>query len=386
MKPSVSIILANGNIGGSVNTTDGITGVVITGSGTGTVALLAPKKVFSLADAETQGFTVTAEPIANRIIKEFYSIDGTLGIPLYIMLTAETTLITSLCDKDNANGIAKLVDFANGSIRLLAIGRKPGVAYVPASEEFIDVDVIEAVANAKAFVADRFAKIQPLRIILEARINDEDNATIFLPNTAGANAVAFAIGGTVNDGSASLGLILGRKAAVPVQRNIGRVKDGALPATAMFIGSKKIEAYAGLGELIDGGYITFTNYPQKAGYYISDDPMAVAETDDYRFLTNCLVIDKASIIAYQTYIEELKDDVDLDSSGKIEPIILSHLEATIENNISLAMSANISGTPRAFIDPTQNLASGSKLKVQLRIRPKGYLKEIEVDLGFGITN
>lgn len=386
MIPGVSIITANGNIGGAVNTQDGITGAIVTGTGTGTVALLSPKRVVSLADAQTQGFTLAVEPIAYRLVKEFYSIPGTIGVPLYIMIVTETTLVTSLCDKDNANGAKKLVDFAAGSIRVLAIGRKPGVAYTPVTPAFIDSDVTGAVANAKAFIADRFAKIQPLRIILEARIHDASNATVFTPNTANANGVAFAIGGTLNDKSASLGLILGKIAAVPVHRNIGRVKDGALPVEAMYIGTTKVEAFAALNTLIDAGYITFTNYPQKAGYYISDDPMATAETDDYRFLTNCRVIDKASIIAYQTYIEELKDDVDLDSTGKITPIILSHLESVIENNISLAMSESISGSPRAYINPAQNLATGSSLTVQLRITPKGYLKSIEVEVGFGITN
>lgn len=381
MIPSVSVTLANGAIGGAINTADGVTGIVLTGAGTGTLALLTPVKVVSLDDAIAKGITLAVEPLAYQFCKEFYSVDGTLGVPVFIMLVANTASVTTLCDKTNTSGLKKLVDFAQGTIRVVAVLRKPAVGYVPAVVSFIDDDVVQALTNAKAFVADRFVRHQPLRIIIGARVHAENNATIFVPNTAAANGVAFALGSSEPDGLASLGLILGRVAAVPVHRNIGRNKDGALPANALYIGTKKVEDFAALDTLIDAGYITFTTYPQKAGYYISDDPMAVSQSDDYRTLANCRVIDKASIIAYQTYIEELKDDVALIEGGRLAPVEIKYLEGVIFNNISLAMSENISAV-NVYIDHSQNLATGSKLKVDVRLRPKGYLKEILVELGF----
>lgn len=384
MIPKVTISLANGQIGGAVATGDNVTGVVLTGTGSGTVALLTPKKVVSLADGIAQGFTEADEPNAYRFIKEFYSIAGTLGVPVYIMITANTATLVTLCDKDNASGLKKLVDFSQGTIRVAAVARTPAGGYTPDPVTFIDIDAVTAATNAQAFVADRFAKHQPLRIVIAARVHAPANVTVYVPNTGATNGVALALGGTVNDGSVSLGLILGRIAATPVHRNIGRVKDGALPVDTLYIGATKVEDYAAIGTRIDEGYITFATYPQKAGYFISDDPMAVAATDDYRYLAHGRVIDKASIIAYQTYINELKDDVELDGNGKLDPIVIRHLEGLIENNINLAMSENISAVG-VFIDPDQNLVTSSALKVKLRLTPKGYLKEIEVEIGFGTS-
>lgn len=383
MIPKVSISIINGQIGGVQSTSDGVVGLIATGAGV--LALLTPILLVSLADAESKGITLIAEPGLHRLIKEIYSIPGTRGAKVYLMAAANTATLESLLDKDNVSGAKKLIDFAGGEIRVLGVSRTPAIGYVPAIPQFIDSDAIAALTNAKIIVAENFAAIKPFRVLIEARVVDVDNAIIFRPNQQNNNAAALFVGGASNDGSASLGLALGRIAATPVHRNIGRVKDGELPINTAYIGNKKIEEFAALNTLIDYGYITLQTYPQKAGYFISDDPMCTPATDDYRFLAHCRVIDKASIIAYQTYVNELKDDVDLQASGIIEPIVLKHLEAQIETNIELAMGESISSVT-AYIDPSQNLATGSKLRVQLRITPKGYLKEIEVELGFGLTS
>ncbi len=378
--PGVSIALANGLIGGVAVSNDRIVGLIGTGSGTG-VALLTPFIVYSLENAIEQGFTEEAEPNLYRHLKEFYDI-APIGSKLYVMAAANTETLESLLDKTNVNGASKLLDFAAGEIKVLAVDRKPAAEYVPTTPQFIDSDAIDALVSAKTLVAEYFQKIMPVRILIGARVHDVANVTVFNPSTQDNNAVGMVIGGTKNDGTPSVGLVLGRVAAGPPHRNIGRVKDGSLPATVLYIGDKKIDQYAGINTLISNGFITFQTYPHKAGYFISDDPMATDGADDYRSLANCRVIDKASIIAYQTYLEELKDDVDLDSKGQIAAIDLKHLEAVISNNILLGMGDSISGEPQAFIDPAQNLAAGSKLKVKLRLIPKGYLKQIDVELGF----
>lgn len=384
MIPNVSISITNGNIGGAQTTNDNIVGVISTGTGAGTLALLTPTFVVSLPDAESKGITEQAEPELYKILKEFYSIEGTRGAKVYCMIAANTVSLETMLDKTNANGAKKLIDFAQGEIKALAVSRKPVESYVPATPQFIDSDAIAALTKAKELVTDYFAAIKPFRVLIGARIHDADDETIFQPKAQDNNKAALVLGGTQNDGQASLGLVLGRFAATPVHRNLGRVKDGALPVNALYIGTKKVEDFATLDNLIDYGYITFTKYPQKAGYFISDDPMATAATDDYRFLANCRVIDKAAVVAYQTYVNDLKDDVDLEPNGSITPIVLKHLEGMIENNINLSMGESISSV-NAYIDPNQNLATGSKLKVELRITPRGYLKEIAVELGFGLA-
>lgn len=383
MVPGVTITLANGNIGGAINTDDGVVGMVLTGVGTGTLALLTPVKVVSLDDAIAKGVTQAVEPIAYKFCKEFYD-NSPIGAVLYLMLVANTASVQSLVDKTNASGALKLINFAQGAIRVLGVSRTPAGGYTPATPGFIDSDVISALPNAKALRQMCFDNHIPLRIALAARVADVTSTTIATPNTLDTNGAFLVVGDTANAGGVAMGEILGKVAASPVHRNIGRVKDGALPVTSLFIGNVPIENFAQLNTLIDAGYMTFTTYPQKAGYFISDDPMCTdPATDDYYSLANCRVIDKASIIAYQTYVDELKDDVDLDANGNVDPIVVKHLEGLIANNITLGMGDSISGKPVVYIDPKQNLASATTtFKIQVRLIPKGYLRQLNIDLGF----
>jgi hypothetical protein len=391
MIPGVNVSLANGQIGGSVATNDNTTGYVLTGAGTGILPLLTPIKVVSVLDAQTQGITQTAEPEAYKFVTEFYSIPGTLGVPVYIMLAADTTSLVDLCNINIATSIKKLVDYSNGTIRVIAVSRTPQAGYVPTTPKFIDSDVIAAVPNAKAFATAMFAAHTPLRILIAARVNDITSNTIDTPNTLGANNVGLVIGSTANDGFTSMGLFLGRVAATPPHRNLGRVQDGGLPISAYFIGDLPILQdntmpsapwYEQLNVLIDSGFMTVTSYASVAGYFISDDPMAVAESDDYASLANGRVIDKASIVSYQTYVQEINNDVDLDANNLLEPVVIAAYDAAIVNALNLNMAESMSGSPVSYTDPSQPILATSTFKTKLRIRPKGYTKIIDVELGF----
>src|SRR5580700_9780846 len=122
MIPGVTITLSNGNIGGSLNTSDGVVGIVLTGAGEGAIGLLQPCMFVSLADAIAQGLTAAAEPEAYQFVSDFYN-DAPLGSVLYLMLAANTTTIEELCDVTNASGATKLVNWAvsnaGGQIRVL---------------------------------------------------------------------------------------------------------------------------------------------------------------------------------------------------------------------------------------------------------------------------
>jgi len=53
--PNVNITLANGALGGVIQTADGVAGAVLTGASAGTIVAGTPFLVTSLSDAETQG-------------------------------------------------------------------------------------------------------------------------------------------------------------------------------------------------------------------------------------------------------------------------------------------------------------------------------------------
>ena len=392
MIPGVTINVVNGNIGGAANTSDGVVGHIMTGAGTGMIGLLQPCVFISLADAIAQGLTAAAEPEANQFVTDFYN-DAPTGSPLYLILSANTASIQSLCDKTNASGAKKLIDFAvgnaNGQIRVLGVSRTPAVGYTPAVDEFIDSDARLAMPNAKALVAQYFGQHTPFRVIIAARVADAASPTVFAPNTAGNNAVALAIGNHTGGPGVAMGTILAKVAATAPQVNIGRVRDGALSLTAWYIGALPITPPAGgaawyqtINTLINAGYITVTTYPGKAGYFISDDPMSTDNTDDYQNLACSRVIDKASILAYQAFLNYVNSEVDLVTGGTLDPAQAVDIQSQIVNALAQGLNGNISGSPKCTVDTTQVLTAGTPFKAKVRINPKGYLKQISVDLGF----
>lgn len=192
---------------------------------------------------------------------------------------------------------------------------------------------------------------------------------------------------SANDGSASVGLLLGRFAKNPVQRKPSRVRDGAVNIIDAYVGSAKVEAHSGIALMHDKGYIVMRTFPGKTGYFFSGDPTAAATTDDYSQLARGRVIDKAHVLAYLTYLEELDEEIAINADGTLEIGMVKYLEKKVEDQINGSMTANgeISGVS-CFINPNQNILSNNKLNVTLNIAPVGYASAIEVLLGFENPN
>lgn len=384
--PDVTVTPVASFGGINLNIQDGICGVVLTGAGTGILPLLKPIKTLSLLDAVSQGVSAAVEPEAYKLCKEFYAI-APQGSLLYLMLAAATTSLVSLADVTNANGAKKLVDFAQGNLRGLAIMRTPSNTYTPAPDEFVDSDAVLALPNALIFQQNYFAAHTPLRIMLGFRVADAASNTLYSPNSAGNNAVLPVIGDTASGGLVGMGQILGRFAATTAEVNIGRNSDGALPISNFYIGalptvppSNGSAWYEQVNALIQAGYCTITTYPNGlAGYFISDDPLATnGDETNVNNLADGRIQDKAAIIAYQTYIRTLKSNVDVDSTGAIDAVSIKDLESQVYNNIVLNMGSQISGVPSVYINPAQNL--NNPLQIQLGVTRKGCLRQINVQL------
>lgn len=373
--PRVIVIYSNGNLLTEIAAIDGIAGLCIT---VDSPALLnAPKVVYNLLDAETQGFTVADEPFAHKQIKEFYAEVGG-NQELWLMGTAETMTMAQALDHTDATGAIKLVKAAEGKIRLLGVSRKPDAGYDP-GVEFLDVDVEAAVLKAGIFGTAQLAALRPLRILIDGIIANKDSLGIYQPKTASIGYAGVVLGSSAADTKGLVGLMLGRAVKFPAHVKIGKVANGPLSISNAFIGTTNIKEVLNLETLHDMGYILPIKHPQKAGLYFGIDHMA--STDDYRLLAYGRVIDKAAIIAAATYIEEVENDVDVDpATGFIAELDIKHLEGRIRLQINAGMADQISGL-EVYINPEQDIINTSALTIQLRIIPKGYTSFITVDLG-----
>ena len=187
----------------------------------------------------------------------------------------------------------------------------------------------------------------------------------------------------------------GKLAACPVQRHIGRVRDGSLAMTTCYIGSKDATV-ADVETLNNKGYITFRTFVGKAGYFFVDDHLATAVADDYRSIARRRTIDKAYRIAYDTMLNHVNDEIPVTNEGTLVPSMCkaweSELEAAIMNNMTANGELGVDASDdsdtgvRCFIDYNQKVLSTSRIEIALSVKPYGYAKYIEVKLGFLTTN
>ncbi len=391
---SVNITLANGQLGGRIQTHDGIMGLVLTGfSETGGYIIGTPILVTSMTDVAHAGITVGNNPFAIKQLKEFYAQAGA-GAQLYLMLTSTSITLNQMADINNANGAKKLLDYAAGKIKVLGllsddanIASHGGTITI---SNGLNHDVYTGASNMQVMADSYFNAEKPFRAIIggssytgvAADLTDETSGTT-------NNRTAILIGDSVSGASACVGLLLGLISSIPVQRKISRVRTGALTNTAAYVGTTTISAAGAgaLGVIAEKGFITFTTYPNVSGFYFTGDPMLTATTDDYSMLARGRVIDKAHILAYTTFVQEVDDEVPVNSDGTLDAGFCKWLSRQIINQINNTMTANkeISAVD-CFIDPAQNILSTSQLNVVLKITPVGYASDIEISLGFENPN
>jgi hypothetical protein len=386
--PGVSVNVTNGNLGLVAGTEDGVAGLI--GSGVaivGGIQLNTPTQIFSVKDAEDLGFGegVGENPEMYAQIVDFYNAAGQ-GAELWVSVISDVTTMADICDINNEMA-KKMLDAAEGRIRLLVVTRTPDGDYVPTFDDGLDDDVTAAMVKAQALAEAYAAQFKPVRIILDGRDYQGVIGDLLDLKQSTNNRVAIVIGAGAAGAASAAALLAGRLAQVPVQRNPGRVKDGDVGLlAAYFTDGSTVESLseAEWSAIHNKGYIFLRKFNGKNGYFWSDDPTATGDDDDYSSLARGRVIDKAIVIAARTYTEELLDDIEVDSStGQMQAGVIKSYQAAMKKAIeaNMLVSGEISGVD-VVIDPKQDVLSTEQVAVSLEIIPKAYSKSIKVDLGF----
>ena len=396
--PYVKINFANGAIGGSRAMDDGCTGLVCNAEDVyGGFAIDTNYLITSLKELEALGITAESTgPNAgvHKCVSEFYA-EAPKGTKLYLR-GARTQKYMDLVDKEDGPAMP-LLEYARGEIRTLVAKAFVDPEETPTVEHGLNEDVYASIGCAQQLAEAAAEDLKaPVVVLLEGLCYTGNPADLADLSERTDNRVAVVVGDTVagSDGAA-VGLLAGRLAAIPVHRCAARVKDGAIAAPHLFIGD--VEAESGHPDLIhDRGFICPRTFTGKAGYYWSDDPTAAAESDDYRYIARRRTADKAARIAYAAMLDYVADEIAVTAEGKIVPAVAKNIETVVESAVINQMTAkgNLSTDPddpndtgvQAYVDPDQNIVATSHLDVQLRIRPYGYAKYIEINLGFQTLN
>lgn len=384
--PNVSIVIGNGNMGAVALSDDGISGLILTG--TAVAEKLELNKVYVLGgmtDLKKHGIEEATNPLLFKELTAYYNAAGD-GAELHLLVVGESTTLTQICAAAEDAPLKKLINSAAGRIRLVGINRNTAADYEPSAEQGLDADVISAIAAAQT-VADGFlSKIAPFRVLLPAMGWSGETADLYQPREGSANRVSVVMASDGKFGasklySAAIGQVLGRAAKIQVHQNIGRVRDGAI-ATAGYLtdGKTPQDHFSQLNLLDDAGYIFYRTFVGKNGYYLNGDATAAPLTDDYCFLSSGRVIDKAMIIAYNTYIDEILDNIEVDpADGTIPTAICKSYEAMIIRAVNTSMNGEISSFT-AYINPAQNVLTNGKMEIICKIVPLATLREITVNL------
>ncbi|HOU67775.1 MAG TPA: DUF2586 family protein [Paludibacteraceae bacterium] len=395
MLAHVSIIYQNGLLGSTSPSDDGVVGMIASGAEVVNKMVLGTAyHLTKLDDLTTLGVTDAANDAnANiyRQVKEFYD-EAPAGSKLWLMPVAASVTMTDICDKTKAYAKNLLVA-ANGAVNILVVAKTDPSGYTATVADGLDSDVYAAATKAQA-LADESAdeRYAPLFVILPGMHYSGTASDLKDLHSYTYNRVGIIIGDTkASSVEASVGLLAGRMAAIPVQRSIARVKDGTIAADSMYIGT--VVAENGNPDVInDKGFICPRTFVGKAGYFWNDDLLATAVTDDYALTPRRRVIDKAYRIAYRTLVEELGNDIAVTDDGKIPAAIAKNIQNEVERAIENEMTANgnlgVNPTDdndtgvECYVDYNQNIVSSSTLNVQLRVKPYGYAKYINCYLGF----
>lgn len=386
MLPNIIISVLHNGLGQVAVTTDNVCGLCLTGvAAEGKLELNKPYAIYNPEDAKGLGITPEGtNKEAWRHISEYYATAG--SGKLWVIVSAAALTLSQRVDTEQTVCPAKiLLDKAGGEISVLGITWSPVAGYTGEKVNGLDGEVYKAMDNCKALAKSYEERMMPFVALVEGRaFSGEANDLKDLKTDANFRT-AVILSSTRSDKSASVGQALGAIAAIPVQRKISRVKNGSLPVPDS-------GGYLSDGVLADGRegvlntihdkrYILYRTFPGKSGYYYNGDMTATAETDDLNGIARVRVMDKAVKIAYNTYVEELDDDVDITGTGELHPAVVSYLKKNIEQQVKGNMSGEISAF-EAIIEGGQNILSGNPLIIQLSLIPKGYLNPIKITLGF----
>ena len=391
--PRVKITFENGALGGVAPSEDGVCGLVAYATAVSTTfALNTPYLITKLEGLVALGITseaTGANAALYKTVKEFYS-EAPDGTKLWVMGVAASTTIANLTDKAN-NIISPLLMAARGSINILML--KVASAAEPTMSGSIDGAVLTAVTNLQALAEDwTVNKYAPFMCLVEALSYNGVAASLPDLTARSDNRVGVVLGDSVTGSAgAAVGLVAGRLAAEPVQRSLARVRSGAIKAETMYIGTNQAE----LGDpdvANDLGYIVPRTFVGKSGYYWSDDHLATSASDDYCAIPRRRVIDKAYRIAYKTLVDEIAENVPVNTEGKLAAFHCKGVETSVESAIvnSMTSEGNLGNDPdnasdlgvQCYIDPDQNILATSRLEINLKVKPHGYSKYIDVKLGF----
>lgn len=187
------------------------------------------------------------------------------------------------------------------------------------------------------------------------------------------------------------GKIMKRNAAWPVaarlsqqgiQRDLGRTRPDTEGGPVKGVNSLYRDE-GGTPGLADARFTTLRTYPGQPGFYITDGRTMAAPGSDFSLLQFRRLMDRACTINYQAMFPFINDDaVRIEDDGTINEIDARAAESNVNAKLRGDMVPKKVSAARTILTRDNNILSTQTLKTKVRLRPRGYSKFIESEIGF----
>lgn len=171
-----------------------------------------------------------------------------------------------------------------------------------------------------------------------------------------------------------------RLSSVPISEDLGRVRSGALRGVTAIDHDE--ESIGGLG---NSRYTTLRRIAGRTGFYITEGLTFAAPGSDYGLVQMVRVINNASKTARNGALDWLNDSVIANAAnGRIREVDAINIESDIRDQLEqqlLGAPPHVSAID-VRVNRSLNIVSGRTLSLEVLCVPLGYLKQINIPLGF----
>ena len=132
----------------------------------------------------------------------------------------------------------------------------------------------------------------------------------------------------------------------------------------------------------DSNYLFLIKREGVTGTYNQDSWTSTARTSDYVTIENNRTWNKANRGIRTSLVGLLYSPLKVESGGTMSPSTVDQFESKAGESLFKMLEAGELSAYEVYVDPTQNVLSTSKVEIEVRLRPYGVARDIEVTLGF----
>jgi hypothetical protein len=228
------------------------------------------------------------------------------------------------------------------------------------------------------------------------------SATSAIRSTVGAaywnmpSAYPSAVFGSPNYRRSATWAAAARQVAVPPQRHLGRVKDGALSTIVVDTVNDPLDGFVYHDERINPGldylaagsggrFMSTWTRIGLPGVYLTNPLTMAPFGSQFALMMFGNVMDVACSITHQVGQQQVNDDVRLNANGTLYENDASTIEKAITSALNVAMTATGMLSPKgavAVVDRTANVGSTSIVPILVTLYGKGYVLQENITIAF----